>query len=73
VVSEAEDKDARNNNARLQCVKKGDLEWQPKETSPKKRAYAIGSPSKETHPNNTCVSSTKVIGNGLFSPLPIWQ
>jgi hypothetical protein len=40
-----------NNTVRLRCEKKGDLGWQSKETSPKKRAYPIGSRAKETHPN----------------------
>jgi hypothetical protein len=40
-----------NNNAHLRCEKKDDPGWQSKETSPKKRAYPIGLPAKETHPN----------------------
>jgi hypothetical protein len=51
VVSEGEDRDACNNNTRLQCEKKGDPRWQSKETSPEKRVYPIGSSSKETHLN----------------------
>jgi hypothetical protein len=44
VVSEGEDRDARNNNASLRCEKKGDPGWQSKEASLKKRVYPIGSP-----------------------------
>jgi hypothetical protein len=40
-----------NDNVHLQCEKRGDPRWQSKETSPKTRAYPIGSPAKETHPN----------------------
>jgi hypothetical protein len=40
-----------NNNVRLRCEKKGDPEWQLKETSPKKQAYPIGSRGKEMHSN----------------------
>jgi hypothetical protein len=38
------------NDVRLQCEKKGDPGWQSNGTSPKTRAYPIGSPAKETHP-----------------------
>jgi hypothetical protein len=45
----------RQRRAITTCVsdvrKKGDPGWQSKETSPKTRAYPIGSPTKETHPN----------------------
>jgi hypothetical protein len=71
-----------NNNVCLQCEKKGDLGWQSKETSPKTRAYPIGSPAKETHPNkHVCpvrnyqfqtlypVTNTTAISNRLKQPV----
>jgi hypothetical protein len=44
-------RETHNNNVRLRCEKKGDHGWQSKETSPRQRAYPIGSPSKKTRPN----------------------
>jgi hypothetical protein len=40
-----------NNNVRLRCEKRGVPGWQSNEKSHKIRAYPIGSPAKETHPN----------------------
>jgi hypothetical protein len=45
----------RQRRAITMCVsdvrKKSHPRWQSKETSPKTRAYPIGSSAKETHPN----------------------
>jgi hypothetical protein len=64
----------RHRQAITTCVsdvrKKGDPMWQSKDTSPKTRDASNWVPAKETHPTSMRLQY-EIIGNGLYSPLPI--
>jgi hypothetical protein len=66
----------RHRRAITTCVsdvrKKGDPGWQSKETSPKTRDASNLVASKGDASTSMQLQYV-IIGNGLYSPLPIWQ